>query len=87
MGLAPSPKLKKIGPQGLKDLDFEFCFVGNKTDRNSKQDGADRWYTRSRDGQKPRPLKLENKMAPDVAFVRICVVSDNGGMAYMSKQA
>ena len=31
--------------------------------------------------------KIENEMAPDFAFVRIGVVNDNGGMAYMSKQA
>jgi len=37
-------------------------------------------------GQKPLP-KIENKMAPGVASVRIGVVSVNGRMAYVSKKA
>jgi len=34
-GLSPEPKTQKNGPRGLKPLDFEFWFAGNKTDRNS----------------------------------------------------
>ena len=91
MALAPSPKLKKKrknwAPGGLSPWILSFgSWVIKRTETQNKM-APTVGIPGLGMGKSPRPLKLENKMAPDVAFVRIGVVSDNGGMAYMSKQA